>query len=100
MVRADSSENAVTKTALHQLAKNLVKEYASRQVTVNVVAPGFVDTPWQLKKDKEHRKRIENKIALKRFATPDEIADFVMSVIHNSYINGSVLNIDGGYDYM
>ncbi len=96
---AMSISYAVSKAGLHQMAKNLVKEFADREITVNVVAPGFVDTPWQKNKDPEHKKRIENKIALKRFALPEEIADMCWSVIGNPYINGSLINIDGGYDY-
>lgn len=96
---AMSISYAASKAALHQLAKNLVKEYAARNITINVVAPGFVDTPWQITKDKEHRKRIEGKIAMGRFATADEVADLCMSTISNGYINGAILNIDGGYDY-
>lgn len=97
---AMSLSYAVSKAGLHQLAKNLVKEYADRKITVNVIAPGFVDTPWQKNKDPEHRKRIEDKIALKRFAEPEEVAKLCFSVIENPYINGAILNIDGGYDYI
>lgn len=96
---AVSFSYAVSKAGLHQLAKNLVKQYAGRRITVNVVVPGFVDTPWQLEKDKDHRKRIEDKIALGRFAHSEEIADFCMAIIKNEYINGALLRIDGGYDY-
>lgn len=90
---------AVSKAGLHQMAKNLVKEYADRKITVNVVAPGFVDTPWQKNKTPEHKKRIEDKIALGRFAEPREVADLCWSIVENPYINGAVVNIDGGYDY-
>lgn len=47
----------------------------------------------------EQRKRIENKIALKRFALPEEVAQLCWDVSQNAYINGSVLEIDGGYCY-
>ena len=89
----------VSKAGLHMLAKYLVKIFAENKIRVNVVAPGFVDTPWQINKPKEQRNRIENKIAMNRFAYPDEIADACNFIIHNGYINGSVLNIHGGYDF-
>lgn len=89
----------VSKAGLHFLTKMLVKEVANKRVTVNCICPGFVDTPWQVTKTQAHRARIEDKIALHRFALPEEIAQCVMSVIDNDYINGTVLEIDGGYCY-
>ncbi len=89
----------VSKAAVHFLAKSLVKEFAERKITVNVISPSFVDTPWQLTKEPDHRARIESKIALKRFAYPEEIANITYDVSKNRYINGAIINIDGGYDY-
>ncbi len=89
----------VSKAGLHMLAKYLVKIFASNKIRVNVIAPGFVDTPWQLNKTKEQRNRIENKIAMNRFAEPEEIADACNFIINNGYINGIVLDINGGYDF-
>lgn len=89
----------VSKAALHELAPYLVKYFSPKGITVNVIMPGFVNTPWQAAKEADQRKRIENKTALNRFARPEEIASFCMSVIENQYINGSILQIDGGYCY-
>lgn len=89
----------VTKAATHQMAQELVKEFADRGITVNAIAAGFTETPRHEGKPKEHRARINAKIALGRFAEADEIASLVMEVLGNQYINGSVLTIDGGYDY-
>lgn len=90
---------AVSKAGMHMLAKQLVKHLSINKVTVNVVAPGFVETPWQKDKPLEQKRRIENKIALKRFAKPEEIAQFCWAVTQNKYLNGSLLTIDGGYCY-
>lgn len=76
-----------------------MKCFCDKKTTVNCIVPGFVDTHWQLEKAPDHRKRIEDKIALGRFADPSEIADLCMNIIDNQYINGSVINIDGGYSY-
>lgn len=89
----------VSKAGVHMMAKYLVKEFAPRKITVNVLVPGFVDTPWQKDKPAEIRKSIESKVALERFALPEEVADLCMSVIKNGYINGAELVIDGGYCY-
>lgn len=89
----------VSKAGLHMLGKYLVKIFCDRKITVNVIAPGFVDTPWQKNKPESLRKKIEGKIALHRFATPDEISLSCMHLIDNKYINGAILNLDGGYSY-
>lgn len=89
----------VSKSAIFPLARYLVKYFIDKAITVNVIAPGFVDTPWQLDKDPSHRKRIEEKIALKRFASVEEIASTCMHLIDNGYINGEMIMMDGGYNY-
>ena len=89
----------VSKAGVHMMAKYLVKEFAPRKITVNVIVPGFVDTPWQKDRPAEIRKSIESKVALERFALLEEVADLCMSVIKNGYINGAELVIDGGYCY-
>lgn len=89
----------VSKAALHELAPYLVKYFSPKGITVNAIMPGFVNTPWQTAKGADQRRQIENKTALNRFAQPEEIASFCMSIIENQYINGSVLQIDGGYCY-
>lgn len=95
---ATSIPYGVSKAAVCMMAQYLVKEYASRSIRVNAVCPGFVDTNWQKNKPDRLREKIESKIALNRFGKVEEIADFCVSIIVNTYVNGSVLNIDGGYN--
>ena len=68
-------------------------------IRVNAVAPGFVDTEWQKNKPAEIRRNIENKVALHRFATPDEVAEAFLFLLANAYCNGEVLTLDGGYSF-
>ncbi len=89
----------VTKTALHGFAKNLVKCFEGTGTTVNVIAPGFVETEWQKNKPQEIRNNICNKTALHRFATVDEIADAVRFCVRNGFVNGSIIEVSGGYCY-
>ncbi len=96
---AMSLSYGATKAAIHYLTRGLVKEFAAQQVRVNCIAPGFVETDWQLTKPIEIRKSIEEKIVLHRFATSEEIAQCAKMVLENRYINGSIVNIDGGYCY-
>lgn len=89
----------VSKAAVNGLTIALVKEYADRGIRVNALLPGFVDTPWQKKKDPDQRQRICEKVALHRFAEPNEIAKTAIDVLQSTYINGSLIKIDGGYCY-
>jgi 3-oxoacyl-[acyl-carrier protein] reductase len=96
---ATSLPYGVTKAAVHALVKNLVKVLAPHRIRVNAVAPGFVDTEWQKNKPADIRRNIEEKIALKRFCTPDELADVYRLLIENTYINGEIIVADGGYAF-
>ncbi len=89
----------VTKSAVHALVKNLVKFLVPYEVRVNAVAPGFVDTEWQKTKPAEIRRNIESKVSLGRFCDPDELAEVYKMLIENSYLNGEVVVVDGGYSY-
>lgn len=96
---ATSLSYGVTKSAVHALTKNLVKFLSPYQIRVNAVAPGFVDTEWQKDKPQEIRMNIERKLALGRFCDPDELADVYKMLIENSYFDGEVIVVSGGYSY-
>lgn len=90
----------LTKAAEIFLSKMLVKEFEERNITVNAVAPAFIETNmFPGTRTKDHLDSIREKIAVHRFGQADEVAAAVMSLIENHYINGSVLSIDGGYNY-
>lgn len=89
----------VTKAAVHALTKNLVKEFEGTGTTVNAVVPGFVDTPWQKEKPEEIKQNIYRKTAIHRFASIDEIVDAYRFCIDNPFVNGSLIEINGGYSY-
>jgi 3-oxoacyl-[acyl-carrier protein] reductase len=88
----------VSKAAVNMLARGLVKEFAGRKIRVNAVCPGFIDTQWQLAKPAWLKEKIEKKTALNRFGTPEEVSDMCISLITNTYINGAIVSIDGGYN--
>ena len=87
----------VSKAAVHALVKNLVKILAARKIRVNAIAPGFVDTDWQKSKPMKIKESINKKIALGRFSMPEELGDAYLLLINNSYINGEIIVVDGGY---
>lgn len=89
----------VTKSAVCALAKNLVKEFEGTGTTVNAIIPGFVDTPWQTAKPEEIKQNIYKKTAIHRFAKIDEIVDAFRFCIDNPFVNGSMIEVNGGYSY-
>lgn len=90
----------LTKSAEIALAKMLVKEFEDKGITVNTVAPAFIETAmFPGNRTQEHLDSIRSKIAVHRFGKAEEVADAVVSIVKNKYINGSVLSIDGGYNY-
>lgn len=89
----------VTKSAVHSLALNLVKCFEGTGTTINAIAPGFVETEWQKEKPQEIKTNICQKTANKRFATVEEIANAVKFCLKNGFVNGSVLEISGGYSF-
>lgn len=89
----------VTKSAIHSLCKNLVKEFDGTGTTVNAIVPGFVETPWQEAKPEEIKQNIYKKTAIHRFASIDEIVNAFQFCIDNPFVNGSLIEVNGGYDY-
>lgn len=89
----------VTKSAVCALSKNLVKEFEGTGTTVNTIVPGFVATPWQKEKPEEIKQNIYKKTAIHRFATVDEIVDAFRFCIDNPFVNGSMIEVNGGYNY-
>ena len=87
----------VAKSALHALGQNLVKEFEGTETTVNVIAPGFVNTDWQSSKPQVIKDNICRKTALHRFATSKEITSAVLFCLDNPFVNGSIIEVNGGY---
>lgn len=90
---------SVSKAGVLFLAKALVKEFEGRGVRINAIAPGFIETQWQSNRSEESYDRINRKIALHRFGTPAEVADISVAVLENTYMNGAIIDIHGGYEY-
>jgi 3-oxoacyl-[acyl-carrier protein] reductase len=80
------------------MTKTLAKELASRNILVNAVAPGFVDTDMTQKLNEQQREALLSLVPLKRMGTPSEIASVVvfLSSPASSYMTGQVLCVDGG----
>jgi NAD(P)-dependent dehydrogenase (short-subunit alcohol dehydrogenase family) len=88
---------AASKAALLGYARTLAIESASRGITVNYVAPGFIDTE-MLSKYGKYRDSMESQIPAKRFAKPEDVAGIVAFLLSAgaAYITGAYLPVDGG----
>lgn len=89
---------AASKAALIGFTKSLALEIGSRNVTVNAVAPGYIATAMTEAITDDAKKKLEEKIALQRLGTPDDIAHAVVFLASEQagYITGTVLNVSGG----
>ncbi len=94
-----STSYGVSKSAVHALVKNMVKFLSKDNITINAIAPGFVDTDWQKEKPEWLREKIKGKVALKRFASETEVADLCLNMIQTPYLTGQIIQLDGGYNY-
>ena len=89
---------AASKAGLIGLTKSLARELASRGITVNAIAPGYISTDMTNALSEEIQKSIQDKIPLKRVGTPEEIASAVafLASAEAGYITGQTLCVDGG----
>lgn len=95
---AGQANYSASKAGLIGLTKTLAKEFASRSVRVNCVAPGFIETSMSDKLSEEQKAQIVENIPLSRMGNVDDIANVVAFLASSeaSYITGQVLCVDGG----
>jgi 3-oxoacyl-[acyl-carrier protein] reductase len=95
---AGQANYAASKAGLIGFTKSVAKELGSRNIQVNAVAPGFVETDMTHKLNADQKKALAELIPLKRTAQPHEIAGVVRFLASSDadYITGQVLCVDGG----
>jgi 3-oxoacyl-[acyl-carrier protein] reductase len=98
MGNAGQTNYSATKAALIGFTKSLAKEVGSRGITVNAVAPGFIDTPMTQGLPEDIKEAYKKQIPLGRFGSPEDIANAVLFLASEkaSYITGEVINVNGG----
>lgn len=95
---AGQTNYAASKSGLVGLARSLAREVGSRGITVNVIAPGFVETDMTAELADERKAQIIGNVPLGRYAHPREVADVAVFLGSEgaAYITGAVIPVDGG----
>ena len=95
---AGQSNYVASKAGLIGLTKSLAQELASRNITVNAVAPGFIATPMTDVLNEKQKEGILARVPAGRLGTPEDIAAAVLYLAsaEASYVTGETLNVNGG----
>lgn len=98
MGNAGQANYAASKAAVIAFTKSVAREYASRMVTVNAVAPGFIDTAMTQGLSAEVKETLQKQIPLGRLGQPGDVAEAVRFLVSDeaNYITGHVLHVNGG----
>lgn len=95
---AGQANYAAAKSGMVAFSKALALEVASRNITVNCVAPGFIETEMTKKLSDEHREKLASVIPMKRIGSVDDVVNAVefLASDNASYITGSTIHVNGG----
>jgi 3-oxoacyl-[acyl-carrier protein] reductase len=95
---AGQANYSASKAAIIGFTRTVSKELASRKVTVNAIAPGFIESEMSAALGEALQDQVKTRIPAKRLGTPDEVADVVLFLASpsSSYITGQCITIDGG----
>jgi len=98
MGNAGQTNYAAAKAGIIGFSKSLAREVGSRNITVNVVAPGFIATDMTAKLPAEQQQQLSNQVALGRLGSPEDIAHAVafLASPQASYVTGETLHVNGG----
>ncbi|MCK4993976.1 MAG: 3-oxoacyl-[acyl-carrier-protein] reductase [Candidatus Omnitrophica bacterium] len=98
MGNAGQANYAASKAGIIGLTKSVAKEVASRNINVNAIAPGFIETKMTEVLSEEVKEAMRKQIPLNRFGKPEDVGNLVLFLVSDdaSYITGQVIKIDGG----
>ena len=92
------SNYTASKSGMVSMYKSIGLEVAQRNININLIAPGFIESPMTNMLNEEQKKIIMDKIPMKRFGLPDDIANLALFLAsdHSSYITGQTFHVNGG----
>lgn len=95
---AGQANYAASKAGIIGFTKSAAKEFAYRNITVNAIAPGFIETDMNDRLPQQIRESALEEIPLRRFGAPEEVADLIVFLASDkaAYITGQVIHVDGG----
>jgi 3-oxoacyl-[acyl-carrier protein] reductase len=98
MGNAGQANYAASKAGLIGFTKSIAREYARRNIQVNAVAPGFIDTAMSQAIPQKDREILIQQIPMERLGTPEDVAEAVLFLASGAadYITGQVINVNGG----
>lgn len=98
MGNAGQANYAATKAGMNGFSRALARELGSRNITVNSVAPGFIDTDMTAKLPEEQREALATQIPLARLGQPEEVAGVVAFLVSDAaaYVTGDTIHVNGG----
>jgi 3-oxoacyl-[acyl-carrier protein] reductase len=98
MGNAGQTNYAAAKAGIHGFTRSMAREVGSRGITVNSVAPGFIETDMTKELPEAQRKQLEANIPLQHLGQPDDVANAVLFLASESgrYITGETLHVNGG----
>jgi len=87
---------AAAKAAVIGMTKAAAKELGGKNITVNAIAPGFIETPMTDVLPEDRKNMILERTALNRFGQPEEVAELALFLANAGYITGETIEISGG----
>ncbi|RKJ53513.1 SDR family oxidoreductase, partial [Butyricicoccus sp. 1XD8-22] len=93
-----SAVYSASKAAIVGLTKSTAKEWASKNIRVNAIAPGFIETDLTAHYIGERKEKVLQNIKMNRFGNPEEVANVILFLLSNmsSYVTGQTIGVDGG----
>jgi 3-oxoacyl-[acyl-carrier protein] reductase len=98
MGNAGQANYAASKAGIIGLTKAIAREYAQRGISVNAIAPGYIETPMTEALPEKVKEQLKGQIPMARLGTPLDVANVIYFLVSDasSYITGQVLNVNGG----
>ena len=89
---------AASKAGVEAFSRSLARELGSRNITINCVAPGLIDTEMPRALDEKQRNALRSQVPLGRLGTPQDVADAVVFLVGSgaAYVTGITLHVNGG----